>query len=430
MKKRSLFVSIVMCLCITLSSACFLTGCSGLLNSGEETEETKETEKEGKGDKDKKEKTSADNLEENAYYVYSEKSGYKKLAVGEASFDYGKIVTSPNDKRVIWFKENFKEIPVLYSGDKLIYNSSQNFDEVFVFERFEPFGYTIGLCGMETTESGRLSLSGDKDKKCTYPGGDTDKILQLQVDSVTIGSIGGGDIRTKMGSLTRCGTITGLQKGANYETIVYTGTKPHTYNFKADAFVLGSMEVYKSHSYDYGSDESGVIEITIPSFFNSGYYLINGVGLFIYVKDGDKVNLKDDGKAGEKVDGFTTPNELPADEIDQTYMGPATFETTDGEKKVAEETKSKFNILSPGEIMVRVSFSLRGGSTGGGDGLTDVTAVLTTPSKTRNMTMLEDMENDCLYLQFYAEETGTYEISYYDLDIRVPHIDVQPVIEE
>ena len=57
------------------------------------------------------------------------------------------------------------------------------------------------------------------------------------------------------------------------------------FNLTANIHCFGSMERFVN--YDYEFMHSNFIVIEIPEYFKSGYYFVNGVGLFRYVADSD-----------------------------------------------------------------------------------------------------------------------------------------------
>ena len=254
-----------------LSATLLLCGCGNANENETETEDYSYLEK----------------LEQDTYYVRHENKECEKVVFGNATFDEGDIASAAIDYRVIWFKENFEEIPTLYKGESLIYCTESELKEEFNFERFEDFGYSIGICGLKPTVSGRYSLSTNIDDRNTYPEGDTDEILMLENELVIMDTLGGKQLRVPLneedetGDITRCGTIKGLKKGNSYKAEIYAGTIRHEYVFTADVKILGSMEVVETTDYFFESER--IINIEIPEEFNSGYYMINGIGIFRYI---------------------------------------------------------------------------------------------------------------------------------------------------
>ena len=89
--------------------------------------------------------TSVNNVnatENNCYYVAKNDGTFQKLYMGRATFYNGK--NSSNSARVAWFGRDYDRIPTMYRGEKIVFRSDAEFDELFVLERFEDLGHTIG----------------------------------------------------------------------------------------------------------------------------------------------------------------------------------------------------------------------------------------------------------------------------------------------
>lgn len=201
---------------------------------------------------------------------------------GYATFDKEKPVSAADASRVLWFQDDFNAIPTLYEGDKLVYRYNESFDEDFTFERYLDLGYTVGVANLTPRDTGHYELDiasqGDNDSIC--PVSDMTSIEKFAGQTVTFETLGGSEIRSA--NVTSSGTIRGLKKGKQYKAEIYTGTEVNDFTFTADSRALCSYQVYTSTDYTYQS--SKIIEVSIPSFFNSGYYSIDGSGLFRYVK--------------------------------------------------------------------------------------------------------------------------------------------------
>lgn len=350
-----------------------------------------------------------DSLEKDKYYVRHSNNSCEQVYFGNATFDEGETTDSVNDERVMWYRDDFSKIPTLYAGDSLIYCTDEELTETFNFERFEDFGYSIGLCGLTPTESGRYSVSTDPDDCNTYPGGDTDILLNFNNDTVIIDTLGGKELRVpavtekgkEIGSpLTRCKSIKGLKQGISYEAEVYEGTKRSRYTFKADVRILGSME--DEETTDYSFENEKIMNIKIPTSFHSGYYLINGMGLFRYVNGTSYDSSTDFNIPNHQEDDINNSNEVKGN----SYEGDGETVGNDKNHVVEEDvTESSFTVTEPGLINVNVQLE-------GIDNASDITGVIITPSGENWQITNRNME---LSVTFDAKEVGNYTIKIYDL---------------
>ena len=364
------------------------------------------------------------------YYV---RSGDKFSSVyfGTGTFKTGTISSAPSTRRILWYKTDFEKIPTLYTGDSLVLYSIPSFNEDFTFERFRDIGYSVGLCGFSITKTGRLQLSVTKNNPNTYPGGDTDALLNLNNEKVIVDSFGGVPLRfskqkedDSFSYLSDYGTIQGLTRDNVYEADIYDGTIQNVYNFKADVRILGSFET--AHGIDYTFKSKKLIEIEIPEWFNSGYYLINGQGLFRYVK-GDSYDDSTDFNIpnvnpNEKKENTTLQKENSSSSTGSAQSSPnsyldeyeSEYDDLDGAVYSTQSTYS-FNIDNPGQLTMIARFKLK-------DGYSDSehpkpAGTMITPSG-QEYSFTSDGPN-VLSLSIYADVAGQYTVSFSDMDGRM-----------
>ena len=222
-------------------------------------------------------------LEDGMFYILHDGS-YYPLYEGVASFKRDKISSYTDNSRSLCFNDDWDHIPTMYMGDSLIYYTGDNLDETVTFERFEDFGYSIGITNLSRLESGRYAFDATEDESeentCINPNSDAARLLDLNMSQVIIDNIGGAQLRS--GNISRGGSIIGLEKDRLYSTDIYVGTNLRNYILKADTRILTSMEVTKVNNYSFL--RSKILEVYIPENFNSGYYRVDNAGLFRYVK--------------------------------------------------------------------------------------------------------------------------------------------------
>ena len=104
-----------------------------------------------------------DKLADGGYYVQHGDVYYQPY-FGQTSFTPGRVASAKDDKRVAWYGEDYANIPTMNKGDTIVYHSTQPFTEGITIERFEDLGYTVGICQMKETSSGRYSFATDSRK--------------------------------------------------------------------------------------------------------------------------------------------------------------------------------------------------------------------------------------------------------------------------
>ena len=227
---------------------------------------------------------------------------------GDINFKGDELADVYEYPRSIWIDENLDEkIPTVTSKDKLIYISDTQVPDSIVFERFADYGYTIGVSNMVADAGEHYYIQyaeSDEDDYKYYIDMESDAsqlanystITKLYLDKV-------GSTSVDKNNVSDGGTVLGLTKGKSYVCEFYTGTYYQDYRLTANIHSFGSFETFTS--YDYEFLHSNCISITIPDYFVSGYYLVNGVGLFRYVAKEDE--MKYNGESYDKNVNWNKP---------------------------------------------------------------------------------------------------------------------------
>lgn len=209
---------------------------------------------------------------------------------GDYNFKKKELEEVTEYPRSIWIdSDTDSQIPTVTSSDRLVYVSNTEVPSSIVFERFADYGYTIGISNMQADQGGHYYLvysDVEEDDYKYYIDMKSDAaqlsnielISKLYIDKV-------GPIKVEEKTVSAGGTVLGLEKDKSYVCEFYTGTYYQDYALKANIHSFGSMERFVS--YDYEFMHSNFIVIHIPEYFKSGYYFVNGVGLFRYVSDKD-----------------------------------------------------------------------------------------------------------------------------------------------
>lgn len=248
--------------------------------------------------------TDMKDLEDGMFYILHD-GKYYPLYEGQSSFPKNEISTYVSDTRSLFFNEDWEYIPTMYMGDSLIYYTNDNLNETVTFERYEDFGYSVGLSNLKRLDSGRYAFDAtvtDTDhNEYMNRNSDSYRLSSLSMEQVIIDNIGGAQLRS--GNISRGGCIIGLEKDRLYSTDVYVGSNLKNYILKADTRILTAMDVTVVNNYAFL--RSKILEIYLPSSFNSGYYRVNDKGIFRYVV----------GTTYSETTDFNVPN-IPVDTTD------------------------------------------------------------------------------------------------------------------
>ena len=271
-----------------------------------------------------------------------------RLYLGETSFGGRPVAPSASVKRVAWFGKDADRIPTMYRGESIAYRSSAEFSENFHIERFEDTGYTIGICGMKESGTGRYKFSTNPENMQIDMNASTGVLYRLGDHTATMDRI--GDIELRKGNISRAGTVVGLERGKTYATEVYIGTDVNKYSFVADVRAFVSSDVCTLNDYSY--TQGNTVSIAFPDWFHSGYYFVGGYGIVRYVAS--------DREFSENMD-MNIPND-PAQPVDD-----------DDDSMEASETV-KFRTDREEEITVQVTFEPEKGDEDGYGSIPDPTA--------------------------------------------------------
>lgn len=363
-------------LLVSVIGMSMLTGCAGLEEKTTEKEEqTFDIKKVVKG------------LDDGGYYVVHNNVP-KKIYFGNATYDEGTeseddIDPDAETERAMWYTDDYKKIPTMYDGDILIYYSTEELAEQFHFERYEDLGKTVGVCGLKKTESGRYKFEVSEDSQFVYPGHDTSGLLNFPQDSVILDEIGGKPIRED--NVSRCGSIYGLPADKTFKCKVYGGTEVKNMNFKADVHTFASYQSYTSTNYTFLS--TNIIQVNIPKWFNTGYYCLDGNGMFRYVI-GNKYDNKTD---------FNVLNNNPE---------------KDGENGNAAEQKNESFFVASNETGAKTLTAVLGAAP---EGSTPTTATMTVTNPNGKEYTANEGADGSIVLNYDASVVGEYTVSISNL---------------
>lgn len=262
--------------------------------------------------------------------------------------------------RILWMNaSNDNKIPTLYEGDELIYYSNNAIPTTLSIERFYDHGYTIGVYGLEEniTGSEQYVLRSSTTNSGLKTGSSAAKLAQLLTEddsAISFADIGEQPVNAE--KISKAGTIKGLLCNSDYKTSVYKGTQRYTVTLTADTRVFSSMESFSSISYDLIGN--GVLRVNLPDYLKSGYYYINGVGIFRYVKGtsydnttnfNDPVIIKSD-------DGKTIYNPAKVDE-DSRSKNKITYTNTDNinESGVSSVVKKNVSVKDDEKVTLNIT---------------------------------------------------------------------------
>lgn len=230
-----------------------------------------------------------------------EECGYTTIGF-EIAENYRK--SGADKTRAVWVNQDDEaKVPVLdaNNGDKLVYAYLSTKEILPIsLERYYDNGYTIGVSNLTSDDGGHIMLTikaKEQDAK-TYINLSSDAMqvndLARQYDEgvIYLDAIGGKKITSD--NLTAGGAVQGLEKGKSYVCNFYTGTYFQDFVLTADNRCYSGFPYEFFTLYKYDFLHSNIIEIELPDYLKSGYYFVNGLGMFRYIAKGDTMDSPTD----------------------------------------------------------------------------------------------------------------------------------------
>ena len=288
----------------------------------------------------------------------ADKSVFFSCIKGDYNFKNKELEEDVEHPRSIWISSDEDDsIPTVTKDDLLIYVSNTAVPDGIIFERLADYGYSIGVSNMIKDGGGHYYIeyaAVDEDDYKYYldMNSDASQLSSLEtIEKLYLDKV--GDTKVRQNNVSKGGTVLGLKKDKNYVCEFYTGTYYQDFKLKANIHTFSSLERFTSYKYEFM--HSNFIVISIPDYFKSGYYFVNGVGLFRYVADSDvsiyngkaydeNINWNDPiivyNENGEVIEDPSDPDFVkPTTDLNQSDAGVDI--TVDGAKKKSNEETTK-----------------------------------------------------------------------------------------
>lgn len=251
--KKCVFASIIL-----LTAAIALTGCEMQIFEDKNAKYQLKEAKRG-------------NLEDNTYYVKDGTDFFKIYDCARNStsnsFDISKCA---------WVTVDEDMIPTYYSNELLAKASSKIETDALVLERYKDTGFSIGVYGA-VYNNGYITFEYNS---CTIKNTDAKEAFNTSASThISIETINGRQVTEDM--VNEAGVILGMEEDMDYEISFYAGTYYGTAIVKADTHFFQCYEPYKIN--DFVMTKNGYEAIYLPEDLKSGYYELNGEGIFRYI---------------------------------------------------------------------------------------------------------------------------------------------------
>ena len=227
----------------------------------------------------------ADELEVGVYYIKDGTNFIKTLPLFGSGKNTSHAMNSSGsiNKAQVLYAAPKKDtlIPTHYKGEVVVQASkAEDWDDVYL-ERYKDMGYSVGFYNAEySSEDGALTFKlGEGGIKETdfY-----EKVKELESDEIKIIEVDHKTLTEENTDLDS-GILINMEQGETYTLSLYAGTYYHEIDVVADTQMFQLFELYE-YDKNYISDtKNGYKNFLTPEVLKSGYYAINGEGLFRYV---------------------------------------------------------------------------------------------------------------------------------------------------
>ena len=259
MRKRNIFISFMIILCLLIFSGC----AQDMESNADRNGNIKEYRQE--------ELT-------NGIFVKKGEKFYSVMPVEREQDEEANPMEkgTVNEKRFIWFvdsKDHLVPIIEWKQGDKLILRDERFDRQPLVLERMEEQGYTLGVKFKENQDG---FWSFDTTAVCSETHSMNVLKTAENASSLCVHAIGENAVRANL--FYANGVLKVLEKDSEQTLRMYEGTIYRERKIKADTHLFFSGGIMELSSFVY--TENGYVEITLPEKLKAGYYEIAGNGLF------------------------------------------------------------------------------------------------------------------------------------------------------
>ena len=361
------------------ASLCFLSGCKDIQIFEKEVDPNKQLE------------LSDDEIETDKYYI---KNGTKFVEVYQPKGNIKGSMNALKKDRVFYFVESFgdeNKVPEHYRGEIIAYASNKSSLEEINLERFKDLGYSIGIYEGRIENDGYYHVNLENQGKVE----NSELFLAMaetQSTDIRIKSINGVPVSEEMID-KNTGVFLGLSPMESYKIEFFSGTYYYEAEVKADTHFLQSYEIYSFGESNFTDTLNGYMAFETPENLKSGWYFVNGNGLFKYYNfiKGEK-NIKE----VEMNENYYTSEEEMIAACSSEYFFEVKEKSSNLEVKIREDNLYSYK---------------------------DITAYIYSPDKTR-YGMIYDEEEKALKTTIKEAMAGKWKINVIPKNVVMNNIEV------
>lgn len=340
-------------------------------------------------------------LEYDTYYVKDGTKFYKTYPVnGDAA---GATTNSQAvDEAIVCYviEDQQGYLPTHYKDELVAYKSSSSDIESVNLTRYKDLGFSFGIYnGTFDSSDNYLHFTSDN----LSEGSEAADIFSAYSDAkdFRLASIDGKPLTADKVDLS-AGVIPDLKENNKYTVAFYAGTEYHEVQMKADTQMFSQYEAYTYDSSYIKDTPNGYAAFMTPGALKSGYYCINGEGLFRYY---------DHAKVGKNEEKKETTGEMNV-----------SYYKTDAEKIAAYSRQYSVNVENKTKnITIDASYDETIEDTGNKIDEKKIKGYVTSPDGT-NYTMNVDTDNNQITLDLAEAVPGKWTVNIIPKNLTVNSI--------
>lgn len=332
---------------------------------------------------------SKEQLEQGVFYL---KEGTKFVQVWKPDIITVNESVMNSNKMLIFLHEDIRAVPTLYKDEILAIASKNTEIKAPKLIRFKEIGYSVGCYNMEVDEKGYYcgTLSQNVFQKSDFYNSLKNNAPSEQFKIISVNNT---PVNEEMFYGSSSNIFSCMEKDKEYNLELYSGTYYTKFSVVADTLVLESFELF---DMPLGNNtKNGYISFQMPSNAKSGWYYLDGYGLFKYIND----------KKGA--------NEESINMNEAVYMS---------EKERLTEYSQKFSAtfdIRKTNISFVFKYVLNNVK------LDDIKGVIYSPDNTEYLLNLDE-ENEQLYCDLYEAMAGKWEIYIQPKDLQIVNMEIVP----
>lgn len=215
-----------------------------------------------------------DELESGIYYI-KDGTDFMKVLSAQGNVPATGDISSYFDQYMWILSTEEVHLPTLYKGESIALKTKEGIKDGISLKRLRDAGYTFGISGLKKSQTGFAFTTQN-----ILKGSNAETVFSSG-SGMSISEVDGMELKPV--SVSSAGMVVNLEKENDYELTIFSGSQSvkKTVNADAHAFIADSTLEISDHIIT----QNGYIAYQMPETAASGYYLVEGQGIFRYINE-------------------------------------------------------------------------------------------------------------------------------------------------